>query len=171
MIRVAPVAAGTVITLAAALLAALGSCATSKGPLASGPTIVAIGSARALVPDSLARPAAAEDAGALVAAKADSHGVLRLERVLCRRDETYGGCAAAYQPGIFDANTGRELTRDHQPKRDGALVDVSSYVKLSADPDHHSASELDARAGQHCDCNRALPGSVQSSVPIPQSDR
>jgi hypothetical protein len=36
---------------------------------------------------------------------------------------------------------------------------------------HHSASELDVRKADHCDCNRALPGSVQSAVHVPEVDR
>jgi hypothetical protein len=52
-----------------------------------------------------------------------------------------------------------------------ALVDVTSYVKLSQESAHHSASELDVREADHCDCNRALPGSAQSAVHVPEVDR
>jgi hypothetical protein len=133
-----------------------------------------------LVPDALARatlshpgaePAMPVGGGDLVAAKADGHGMLWLERVLCGDDASYRACAEKYQPGIFDANTGRELTRHHQAKPDGALIDVSSYVKLSQESGHHSASELDPRAETLCDCNRALPGSAQSAVHVPEVDR
>jgi hypothetical protein len=49
-------------------------------------------------------------------------------------------------------------------------VDPSTYVRLSKDPEHHSASELDVRAINRCDdCKGSLPGSVQSSVPAPPS--
>jgi len=122
---------------------------------------------RALVPDSLAHDAR----GDLVAARSNIEGLLWVERVLCRNDASYRTCAGKYRAGVFDTDTGRELGRDRAPKRAGALIDVSSYLALSPEESRHSASELDARAGQHCDCNRALPGSVQSSVPIPQSDR
>jgi hypothetical protein len=39
--------------------------------------------------------------------------------------------------------------------------------KLAQESEHHSASELDVRAADHCDCNRALPGSVQAAVHVP----
>ena len=109
--------------------------------------------------------------GDLVAARSDRDGLLWLERVLCRDDAGYRACATNYQPGIFDENTGRELARDRKPKPVGALIDVSSYLKLSQESAHHSASELDVRAADHCDCNRALPGSTQSSVHVPEVDK
>jgi hypothetical protein len=109
--------------------------------------------------------------GDLVAARGDRDGLLWLERVLCRDDAGYRACAANYQPGIFDENTGQELARDRKPKAGGASIDVSSYLKLSQDSTHHTASELDVRAADHCDCNRALPGSTQSSVHVPEVDK
>jgi hypothetical protein len=42
---------------------------------------------------------------------------------------------------------------------------------FAGERDHHAASELDPRAGEHCDCNRALPGSPQSAVQVPHADR
>jgi hypothetical protein len=135
---------------------------------------------RVLVPDSLAHDtrfaSAAGSAvfgttGDLVAARGDRDGLLWLERVLCRDDAAYRACAGNYQSGIFDENTGQELTRDRKPKPGGALVDVTSYVKLSQESARHSASELDVRAADHCDCNRALPGSAQSVVRVPEVDR
>jgi hypothetical protein len=42
---------------------------------------------------------------------------------------------------------------------------------LSQESAHHTASELDLRTADHCDCNRALPGSTQSSVWVPEVDR
>ena len=104
-------------------------------------------------------------------AQGDRDGMLWLERVLCRDDAAYRACAGNYRSGIFDENTGQELARDRKPKRDGALVDVTSYVKLSQESAHHSASELDVREADHCDCNRALPGSAQSAVHVPEVDK
>ena len=109
--------------------------------------------------------------GDLVAARSDRDGLLWLERVLCRDDAGYRACATNYQAGTFDENTGQELARDRKPKPAGALIDVSSYLKLSQESAHHSASELDVRAADHCDCNRALPASTQSSVHVPEVDK
>lgn len=106
--------------------------------------------------------------GDLVAARGDRGGLLWIDRVLCKADRTFESCAEKYQPGVFDEDTGRELGRDRKPKANGEWVDVSSYVRLSKDPEHHSASELDVRAINRCDdCKGSLPGSVQSTVPVP----
>jgi hypothetical protein len=106
--------------------------------------------------------------GDLVAARSDRAGLLWIDRVLCKADRSYEACAQKYAIGVFDENTGRELGRDFRPKRDGDWVDISSYLRLSKDPEHHSASELDVRAINRCDdCKGALPGSVQSSVSMP----
>jgi hypothetical protein len=106
--------------------------------------------------------------GDLVAARTDRDGLLWIDRVLCKADRSYQTCAEKYAIGVFDENTGRELGRDYVPKPDGEWVDVSSYVRLSKDPLHHSASELNVRAINRCDdCKGALPGSVQSSVQVP----
>ncbi len=106
--------------------------------------------------------------GDLVAARSDRDGLLWIDRVLCKADRSYEACAQKYTIGVFDENTGRELSRDGQPKADGEWVDISSYLRLSKDPEHHSASELDVRAINRCDdCKGALPGSVQSSVSLP----
>jgi len=106
--------------------------------------------------------------GDLVAARSDGDGLLWIDRVLCKADRAYTACAQKYSIGAFDENTGRELGRDYKPKPDGEWVDISSYLRLSKDPEHHSASELDVRAINRCDdCKVALPGSVQSSVQAP----
>ena len=106
--------------------------------------------------------------GDLVAARGDRDGLLWIDRVLCKADRTYEACAQKYAVGVFDENTGRELGRDYKPKPDGEWVDISSYLRLSKDPEHHSASELNVRAINRCDdCKGALPGSVQSSVSLP----
>lgn len=106
--------------------------------------------------------------GDLVAARSDHDGLLWLDRVLCKADRSYEACAQKYAIGVFDENSGRELARDYKPKPDGEWVDISSYVRLSKDAVHHSASELDVRAINRCDdCKGSLPGSVQSSVPVP----
>jgi hypothetical protein len=106
--------------------------------------------------------------GDLVAARSDREGLLWIDRVLCKADRSYEACAQKYALGVFDENTGRELGRDYKPKADGEWVDISSYLRLSKDPEHHSASELDVRAINRCDdCKGALPGSVQSSVSVP----
>ncbi len=106
--------------------------------------------------------------GDLVAARGGREGLLWIDRVLCKADRSYDACAEKYAIGVFDENTGRELDRDYKPKADGEWVDVSSYVRLSKDPQHHSASELDVRAINRCDdCKGSLPGSVQSSVSLP----
>jgi hypothetical protein len=132
---------------------------------------------RALVPTTVAQEthfasaAAAFVFGAkgdLVAARGDRDGLLWIDRVLCKADRSYEACAQKYAVGAFDENTGRELGRDYKPKPDGEWVDISSYLRLSKDPEHHSASELDVRAINRCDgCKGALPGSVQSSVTVP----
>jgi hypothetical protein len=108
--------------------------------------------------------------GDLVAARSDRDGLLWLERVLCRDGAGYRPCATNYQLGIFDENTGQELGRNRKPKPAGASIDVSSYLKISQEATHHTASELDVRGADHCDCNRALPGSTQSSVHVPEVD-
>jgi hypothetical protein len=106
--------------------------------------------------------------GDLVAARSDRDGLLWIDRVLCKADRSYEACAQKYALGVFDENTGRELGRDYKPKPDGEWVDISSYLRLSKEPEHHSASELDVRAINRCDdCKGALPGSVQSSVAVP----
>ena len=106
--------------------------------------------------------------GDLVAARSDRDGLLWIDRVLCKADRSYAACTQKYVIGVFDEDTGRELGRDYQPKADGEWVDISSYLRLSKDPEHHSASELDVRAINRCDdCKVALPGSVQSSVQAP----
>jgi hypothetical protein len=69
--------------------------------------------------------------GDLVAAKSDHDGLLWLERVICRDDSAYHGCAKRYQAGVFDLNTGRALGRDRQPKMNGATIDVATYEKVS----------------------------------------
>jgi hypothetical protein len=108
--------------------------------------------------------------GDLVVARQDYDGLVWLERVLCRDDKSYRDCAGNFQAGIFDENTGIELDRHRKPKADGAAVDVTSYVKLPGDVVRHTASELDMRDSRHCDCNRATPGSVGSTVPTPALD-
>jgi hypothetical protein len=106
--------------------------------------------------------------GDLVAARSDRDGLLWIDRVLCKSGRSYAACSQKYALGVFDEETGRELGRDAKPKRDGEWVDISSYLRLSKDPEHHSASELDVRAINRCDdCKGALPGSVQSSVSVP----
>jgi hypothetical protein len=106
--------------------------------------------------------------GDLVAARSEGDGLLWIDRVLCKADRSYDACAEKYAIGVFDEDTGRELDRRHKPKVDGEWVDISSYLRLSKDPEHHSASELDVRAINRCDdCKGSLPGSVQSSVSLP----
>jgi hypothetical protein len=132
---------------------------------------------RVLVPTSVAQDthfasAAASfvfgASGDLVGARSNRDGLLWIDRVLCKADRSYEACAQKYAIGVFDGNTGRELARDDRPKPDGEWVDTSSYLRLSKDPGHHSASELDVRAINRCDdCKGALPGSVQSSVAVP----
>ena len=132
---------------------------------------------RVLVPASVAKgtpfPSAAASFvfganGDLVAARSDRDGLLWIDRVLCKADRSYEACAQKYAVGVFNENTGRELGRDYKPKPDGEWVDISSYLRLSKDPEHHSASELNVRAINRCDdCKGALPGSVQSSVSLP----
>jgi hypothetical protein len=144
----------------------------------SGIALVGSSRYRALVPASAAPDARFASAagsflfgatGDLVAARSDRDGLVWIDRVLCgRADRTFASCAEKYQAGVFDEETGRELGRDRKPKENGEWVDVSSYVRLFEDPEHHSASELDVRAINRCDdCKGSLPGSVQSSVPAP----
>jgi hypothetical protein len=118
---------------------------------------------RVLVPATVAQAR-----GDLVAARSDRDSLLWIDRVLCKAGRSYEACAQKYAVGVFNENTGRELGRDYQPKPDGEWVDMSSYVRLSKDPEHHSASELDVRAINRCDdCKGSLPGSVRSSVSLP----
>ena len=106
--------------------------------------------------------------GDLVAARSDRDGLLWIDRVLCKADRSYQACAQKYAIGVFDEDTGRELGGDYKPKPDGEWVDSSSYLRLSKDPEHHSASELDVRAINRCDdCKGALPGSIQAPVQAP----
>lgn len=106
--------------------------------------------------------------GDWVAARSDRDGLVWMDRVLCRQGEGFRECAKKYRSGIFDENTGQELSRDRKPKIDGGWVDVTSYVSLEADPVRHTASELDPRALNRCDgCKGSLPASTQSVVPIP----
>jgi hypothetical protein len=108
--------------------------------------------------------------GDLVAARSDRDGLLWIDRVLCEAGRSHEACAQKYVLGVFDENTGRELGHDYMPKPEGESVDISSYLRLSKDPEHHSASELDVRAINRCDdCKGALPGSVQSTVPVPSA--
>jgi hypothetical protein len=108
--------------------------------------------------------------GDLVVARQDYDGLTWLELVLCRDDKTYRDCAKNYQSGVFDENTGIELDRNRKAKDHGAIVDVTSYVRLPDDVARHTASELDMRDSRHCDCNRATPGSVGSTVTTPALD-
>lgn len=64
-------------------------------------------------------------------AKSDRDGLLWLERVLCRDDGSYYGCAKNYQAGVFDENTGQALGRDRKPKAKGGLVDLTTYMKIT----------------------------------------
>jgi len=129
---------------------------------------------RVLVPSTLAHDTKFASAagsvmfgttGDLVVAKGDRDGLLWLEGVLCRDGADYRACTENYLAGIFDENTGEELARDRKPKRDGARVDVTSYVRLSKDPEHHTAHDLDMHVADQCDCHRPQPGSAQSAVP------
>ena len=144
-------------------LAGWASIQTSGVPLMSWSPTVLVSSA-ALLQDT----GFASAAGDLVAARTDPDGLVWVDRVLCRSGEGFKDCAKKYQTGIFDESSGRELARDRKPKVDGALVDVTSYVSLAADPARHTASELDPRALNRCDgCKGSLPASTQSVVPVP----
>jgi hypothetical protein len=65
--------------------------------------------------------------GDLVLARSDGDGLLWLDRVLCRDDQSYSTCAKEYQKGVFDQNTGQALDRDRKPKPHGATLDLVSY--------------------------------------------
>jgi hypothetical protein len=122
---------------------------------------------------ALLRAGAAQEtplaAGDLVAARGDRDGAVWVDRVLCPAGRSFGACAEKYQPGLFDEDSGREIDRDHRRKPDGEWIDVSSYLRLSKDPQPHKASELDPRAINRCDdCKGAVPGSVQATVQPPQ---
>ena len=65
--------------------------------------------------------------GDLVVARSDGDGLLWLDRVLCRDDQSYSTCAKEYQKGVFDQNTGQVLDRDRKPKPHGATLDLVSY--------------------------------------------
>lgn len=68
--------------------------------------------------------------GDLVAAKLDVDGLLWLYRILCKDDSAYHVCAADYEKGIFDENTGGELDRDRKPKVNGRAVNIETYRKM-----------------------------------------
>ncbi|HTV97734.1 MAG TPA: hypothetical protein VME42_17170 [Steroidobacteraceae bacterium] len=109
--------------------------------------------------------------GELVAAESDGEGLVWIDRVLCQGGGTFRACARKYRAGVFDASSGQELARDGKPKSGGARVDVSSYLNLTPESKGHTASELEVRAIDRCDdCKRAVPGSVQSTVPVPPLD-
>jgi hypothetical protein len=124
---------------------------------------------------ALVRAAPAPDtpfaSGDLVAARGRRDGAVWLDRVLCRSGRSFAACAEKYQAGLFDGDSGREIDRDGRRKPDGEWIDVTSYVRLSKDPEPHKASELDPRAINKCDdCKGSIPGSVQATVPPPQLD-
>lgn len=94
---------------------------------------------RMLVPADLARDTRFASAagsflvgttGDLVGAKLDVDGLLWLDRVLCRDDNSYHACSQDYEKGVFDENTGQELDRERKPKPNGRLVNVTSYRKM-----------------------------------------
>jgi hypothetical protein len=54
-----------------------------------------------------------------------------IERVLCASpSDDYKGCASQYQRGQFDAVSGKELDRSAKIKRDGALIDTTTFKKI-----------------------------------------
>jgi hypothetical protein len=109
--------------------------------------------------------------GDLVAARGDGDGPVWIDRVLCRSGPAFAACAEKYQTGLFDGDSGREIDRQRKRKPDGEWIDVTSYLRLSKDPQRHKASELDPRAVNRCDdCKGSVPGSVQATVPPPQLD-
>ncbi|HEU4619459.1 MAG TPA: hypothetical protein VFV10_15585 [Gammaproteobacteria bacterium] len=96
--------------------------------------------AKSLVPKSLAAnvqfdtPFAAVMVGAsgdLVAARTNADGAFVLTAVLCKRQPTSGfvseQCAESYEPGIFDAATGKQLTSKLALKRHGRRIDLQTF--------------------------------------------
>ncbi|CAN0622870.1 conserved exported protein of unknown function [Burkholderia multivorans] len=66
--------------------------------------------------------------GDLVAAKSNSDGVMVIEKVLCKdANPDYRTCAAQFEKGHFDANTGAELDRAMKPKQSGVHIDPATF--------------------------------------------
>jgi hypothetical protein len=55
---------------------------------------------------------------------ATAHGLLWLDRVLCKDDGSYRTCAQNYEKGIYDENTGQELDPERKPKPNGRLIRI-----------------------------------------------
>jgi hypothetical protein len=93
-----------------------------------------------LVPSTLAHDAQFASAagsfmfgttGDLVIAKSDHDGLVWMQKVLCKDDNTYHTCAQPYRAGIFDANTVQELDKNKKPKAKGAVLDPATYMLKS----------------------------------------
>lgn len=69
--------------------------------------------------------------GDLVAARSNDDGAFFVSTVLCKESSPdYSKCAALYERGNYDANTGVEINTDMTQKSDGARIDVTTYKAL-----------------------------------------
>lgn len=67
--------------------------------------------------------------GDLVVAKTNDDAAYLLTQVLCKGDApAYRDCAAKYERGRFDANTGDELGSDMKPKNNGVAINTGDYT-------------------------------------------
>lgn len=73
----------------------------------------------------------AYDTTDLVAAESNADGALVIKVLLCREGPKYSDCALQYEKGVFDLETGLELTMGLKPKvNTGDLIDPISYKLL-----------------------------------------
>ena len=68
--------------------------------------------------------------GDLVVAESNADGVLLVDRVLCKKKNSYIPCKRQYYRAVFDAYTGEQLGRNYKVKRNGRSIDVENYKLL-----------------------------------------
>ena len=73
----------------------------------------------------------AYDSADLVAAETNADGALVMTALLCEEGPAFSACASQYKKGMFDLETGLELTMGLKPKvNTGDLIDPTSYKIL-----------------------------------------
>jgi hypothetical protein len=68
--------------------------------------------------------------GDLVVAETNADGMIFVERILCKDDDSYSQCATAYARGIYDKNTGDEIGSDFTPKPGGMRIDTKTLRNI-----------------------------------------
>jgi len=69
--------------------------------------------------------------GDLVVAKSNRDAYFIIARVLCENDKAYKECAREYRGGLYDAETGHELsTKSLEQKKSGHRIDIKDYHVL-----------------------------------------